>query len=89
MPDKLQRGEAMSLAIAHQRGWRVLTDDRAARKNAERLGVSASGTLGLLRYVLQKGHLTLEEGNMLLDGMIRQARYRSPVSDLGVLGEDQ
>jgi predicted nucleic acid-binding protein len=31
MPLKLHRGEAMSLAIAKCRGWRFLTDDRAAR----------------------------------------------------------
>jgi predicted nucleic acid-binding protein len=90
MPDKLQRGEAMSLAIARRRGWRFLTDDRAARMQASRLGVSYSGTLGLLRYAVQKGHLTLEEGNTLLAGMIARARYRSPVSDLrALLEEDQ
>ena len=85
MPDTLQRGEAMSLAIARGRGWRFLTDDRAARMYAERLGVSYSGTLGLLRYAVQKGHLTLEAGNALLTGMIVRARYRSPVSDLRTL----
>jgi predicted nucleic acid-binding protein len=89
MPDTLQRGEVMSLAIAHDRGWRFLTDDRAARMSAGRLGVSYSGTLGLLRYAVQKGHLTLEEGNALLTEMIARARYRSPVSDLRALLQDQ
>jgi predicted nucleic acid-binding protein len=88
MPGKLQRGEAMSLAIARFRGWRFLTDDRAARMQARRLGVSCSGTLGLLLYAVRRGHLTLEEGNALLAGMIARARYRSPVSDLQVLLEE-
>ena len=87
MPDKLHRGEAMSLAIAAHRGWRFLTDDRAARVHARRLGVSYSGTLGLLRYAVQKDSLTLDEGNTLLAMMIRRARFRSPVSDLRQLDE--
>ncbi|GAB4533179.1 MAG: hypothetical protein Kow0063_14780 [Anaerolineae bacterium] len=88
MPDKLHRGEAMSLAIACHRRWHFLTDDRAARIHAMRLGVSCSGTLSLLRYAVQKGYLTVEEGNMLLAGMIKRARFRSPVSDLRTLLEE-
>jgi predicted nucleic acid-binding protein len=82
VPGKLQRGEAMSLAIARHRGWHFLTDDRAARGYAEQSGVACSGTLGLLRYAVKSGHLTLEEGNELLAGMVARARYRSPVNDL-------
>lgn len=89
MPDTLQRGEAMSLAIARCRGWRFLTDDRAARMYAGRLGVSYSGTLGLLRFAVQKSHLTQEDGNVLLTEMIARARYRSPVSDLRTLLQDR
>jgi predicted nucleic acid-binding protein len=72
----------MSLAIARCRGWHLLTDDRAARMVARRLGVAYSGTLGLLIRAVRQGHLTLDEGNSLLSGMIARARYRSPVSDL-------
>ena len=82
MPDKLQRGEAMSLAIACCRGWRFLTDDRAARMHTRRLSVSCSGTLGLLCHAVQRGYVTLEKGNTLLAEMIARARYRSPVNDL-------
>jgi predicted nucleic acid-binding protein len=88
MPDKLHRGEGMSLAIALHRGWRFLTDDRAARLYARRLGVSYSGTLGLLRYAVQRGSVTLEEGNALLLTMINCARFRSPVTDLRYLDEE-
>lgn len=88
IPGKLQKGEAMSLAIAQHREWRLLTDDRAARMYAEQLSLSYSGTLGLLSYAVKNAHLTLEEGNALLSGMIVQARYRSPVDDLhDLLGE--
>jgi predicted nucleic acid-binding protein len=82
MPDKLHRGEAMSLAIARQRGWRFLTDDRAARIHAERLGVSFSGTVGVLVYAVQTKHLTLTEGNQTLADIVARAKYYSPVQDL-------
>jgi predicted nucleic acid-binding protein len=88
IPGKLQKGEAMSLAIAQHRAWRLLTDDRAAQMYAEQLGLSCSGTLGLLCSAVKHAHLTLEEGNALLSGMMAQARYRSPVNDLrDLLGE--
>jgi predicted nucleic acid-binding protein len=88
LPPKLHRGEAMSLAIAHCRGWRFLTDDQAARAYAERLQVSCSGTLGVLLHVIRQGHLTLDEGNALLHKMITHAKYRSPVRDLRILLEE-
>jgi predicted nucleic acid-binding protein len=82
IPTKLHRGEAMSLTIARCREWHLLTDDRAARMVARRLGVAHSGTLALLIRAVRQGHLTLDEGNDLLVEMIARARYRSPVSDL-------
>ncbi len=88
IPGRLQRGEAMSLAIARCRGWRLLTDDRAARAYAECTGVSCSGTLGLLCYAVRRRRLTIDEGNALLGEMIAHARYRSPVTDLRALLEE-
>jgi predicted nucleic acid-binding protein len=85
MPANLHRGEAMSLALAHCRGWRFLTDDRAARAHAARLQIPYSGTLGLLLYSVRHEYLSLEDGNALLHDMITQARYRSPVQDLRTL----
>ena len=82
IPTKLHRGEAMSLAIAHSRGWHLLSDDRAARIVARRLGVAYSGTLALLIRAVRQGILTVDQGNDLLAEMIARARYRSPVSDL-------
>lgn len=88
IPNKLQHGEAMSLAIALCRGWRLLTDDRAARAYAESLKVSFSGTLGLLCYAVRKHMMTIDEANALLHTMMLRARYRSPVDDLRVLLEE-
>src|SRR5262245_53158903 len=37
LPSRLHRGEASCLALAHHRGWLLLTDDRDARDAALRL----------------------------------------------------
>lgn len=81
MPLKLHRGEAMSLAIAKCRGWRFLTDDRAARRIADELGISRAGTLAILAQAITHSLITLDEGNNLLREMIVH-HYQSPVSDL-------
>lgn len=88
LPTSLHRGEVSSLAIAKQRGWRFLTDDRAARRKADELGVSKSGTLGVLIRAIKRGIISLEEGNVLLHQMVA-ARYRSPVADLRCLLPDK
>ncbi len=81
MPHKLHHGEAMSLAIARCRGWRFLTDDRAARSKAEELGVSKAGTLAVLVQAINVSLITLEQGNSMLQEMVAH-RYQSPVTDL-------
>lgn len=82
MPVKLHSGEAMSLAIAKCRGLRFLTDDRAARAYAKQIGVTISGTLGVLSTTVRRGLATIGEANTALADMKKMARYRSPISDL-------
>jgi predicted nucleic acid-binding protein len=41
-------GEASSLAVAACRGFRFASDDQAARREAGRLGVGLTGTIGIL-----------------------------------------
>ena len=43
-------GEAMALAIAENRGWKVATDDRKARIKADAVGVSVVTTPELLQH---------------------------------------
>lgn len=85
LPRKLHRGEAASLAIAKCRGWRFLTDDRAARSKADKLGVSKAGTLAVLVQAIDESFITLEQANILLQEMISH-HYQSPVTDLRDLG---
>ena len=46
---ELDDGEAMGLAIAHCRGWRLATDDTLARDKAGMLGVKVITTPELIR----------------------------------------
>ncbi|MCL5996541.1 MAG: hypothetical protein M1546_10895 [Chloroflexi bacterium] len=47
-----------------------------------------SGTLGVLLLAVEGGRLTVAQGNAVLKRMIELARYRSPVTDLGLLLSD-
>jgi predicted nucleic acid-binding protein len=81
LPSTLQRGEASCLAIAHNRNWLFLTDDKAARKSATNLGVRLSGTLGCLVLSIERNLYSLEQANRWLTEMMHLG-YRSPVTDL-------
>lgn len=83
-PSRLHAGEAASLAIARARGWLLLTDDRAARAEARRIGVTISGTLGCLLLAVERHQCRVEQANEWLREMISQG-YRSPVADLNAL----
>ena len=77
----LDIGEAACLALAHARGCALLTDDRLARREARRLGVPLSGTIGALVSLMDDGHLTLQAANQILQQMIAVG-YRSPFQSL-------
>jgi predicted nucleic acid-binding protein len=81
LAQRLDPGEAECLALAQARGWVVVTDDRAARAHALRLGLGVTGTLGVLDRLVQRRLLSLQEANALLDEMI-VCGYRSPVGSL-------
>jgi predicted nucleic acid-binding protein len=81
LPSRLHQGEAACLAIAQHRSWTLLTDDWLARREAERLGIRKSGSIGCLVLAVERGLCTLEQANSWLTEMI-QHNYRSPVADL-------
>ena len=81
MPATLHQGEASSLAIAQHRGWLLLTDDKAARREARNRRIPLSGTIGCLVGAVENGVCTLDEGNALLADILDEGFY-SPVSDL-------
>jgi len=77
-------GEASCLAIAQNRGMKLATDDRDARRYAQRLGIPVSGTIGILVDLIRRRFLTVDEANTLLGEMIERG-YHSPVDDLSAL----
>lgn len=79
--NELDQGEASCLAVAIQRGYKLATDDKDARRWARQLGIAHTGTLGILATVVKKGVISLAEGNHLLQTMV-QAGYYSPLSSL-------
>lgn len=82
LPSVLHSGERACLSIARSRGWGLLTDDRAARRQAREWNIPLSGTLGALLVAVEDAVLSLDEADHLLRDMIARANYRSPVSDL-------
>ena len=48
-------GEAEAIALAHERGWQVILDDRRARSVGRRLGVMIIGTVGVLVRAKRQG----------------------------------
>ena len=84
-PTGLHPGEAMSLAIGAHRGWGFLTDDRGARRYAAKLGVTVTGTVGLLHQFINQDAISIDQGNEVLAQMIERARYHAPITDLRTL----
>lgn len=48
-------GEAEAIALAYEKGWRIILDDCHARKVATRLGVTMIGTVGILIQAKRQG----------------------------------
>jgi predicted nucleic acid-binding protein len=69
------------LAVALARDGILFSDDRDARRYAQRLGIPFSGTVGILVLLMKEGHLTLDQADLLLQTMIRTGYY-SPVGSL-------
>lgn len=51
----VDEGEAEAIALACERAWRVVLDDRRARSVAARMGVRVIGTVGILVRAKQSG----------------------------------
>jgi len=79
--EHLGAGEASCLAAAKERGYRLATDDKDARRLARQLGISLTGTIGILAILVKQGQITLEEGDRFLHAMVA-AGYRSPLVTL-------
>jgi len=84
MPGQLHAGEASCLAIAQERSWLLLTDDKAARRCALDRNISVSGTLGCLILGVDRSLWTLDQANRWLERIIASGFF-SPVMDVSGL----
>jgi hypothetical protein len=69
-------GESMGLAIAHCRGWSVLTDDKKARRIAGELGVPVVGTPEVMRQWAAEALPGLDDLAAVLTAIERFSNYR-------------
>ncbi len=78
--ERLHIGEAASLAVAKVHQWRFASDDRVARKIAERELPPGSvfGSIGILVKAVEAAVCTVERADKLHAAMLA-AGYRSPV----------
>lgn len=53
----LGKGESEAIAIAHERGALLILDDALARRHASLIGVTLTGTLGVLLKAKTAGHI--------------------------------
>jgi predicted nucleic acid-binding protein len=84
LPVQLGAGERCCIAAAVYQDGRFASDDNLARREAQKHGVEVTGTVGILILNVQRGRLSLAEGNQLLVEMVAQG-YRSPVKRLDKL----
>ena len=75
------KGESSCLAVCLHRGFGILTDDFDARRFAQRASLPVSGSIGILVKAVDKGIISKEEGDDLLQRMIEKGFY-SPVETL-------
>jgi hypothetical protein len=78
---QLHPGEASCLAIAINRKWSFLSDDKGARALANFYKVPLSGTIGVLCFLRDENYISTKEANDLLQQMINNGYY-SPVSKI-------
>jgi predicted nucleic acid-binding protein len=69
-------GESEAIALAYEKGLRLVLDDRRAREVAQRLGLKITGTVGLLLLAKQAG---ANRGDQAAAGCFG----RKPLSHLG------
>lgn len=77
----MDAGEAECLAVALSRSGTIMTDDLGARIKANRYGVPITGTLGVLKILIDDAYMTVASADEFMAGMIAQG-FHSPVKSL-------
>lgn len=75
LPKKLHLGEREAIALAHELGAPLLVDEREARKEADRLGITYFGSLRVLKHA--KEIEIIPEVKPVLDKLISSGSFIS------------
>jgi len=75
---RLSRADAAALVVAHERGGRLVADDRSLRAAARAMGVSLGGSLFLVFSAVEQGLLSRDGAVDLVRRMITTGWYCSP-----------
>lgn len=73
LPRKLHTGEREAIVLAQELGSALLVDDRAARREAQRLGIAHFGSLRILKEAKERGFIGALEPAW--DDLVRSGRY--------------
>jgi len=73
-------GEASSMAVARTRNYVFACDDRAARREADLLGIKLTGTIGILVKAARSKFISVRKADELLKAMLRNGFYSPVVS---------
>lgn len=68
-------GEASSMAVARTRKYLFACDDRAARKEADLLGIKLTGTVGILVKAVRTKVINNKKADEVLKSMIKHGFY--------------
>jgi len=81
LTESLGLGEAASIAVAASRRLVFACDDLVARREAEKIGVLLTGTLGILKGMVRRKIIAVREADRLLNEMIKNGFY-SPIQSI-------
>jgi predicted nucleic acid-binding protein len=88
-------GEAEAIALASEKGYRLISDDKQARAVAKRLGVTMIGTVGILVRAKQEGVIPeikpilddLEANSFFISAALRAEALRLTGNDFRQIGK--
>ncbi|WP_338740351.1 hypothetical protein [Haloplanus salilacus] len=87
--DRLDPGEADALRGAVERDGTLATDDLAARRLADELGIPVTGSIGLLVVGIERGRIDRETADEWLETWRNERGYYAPVESVGELLDEE
>jgi predicted nucleic acid-binding protein len=87
--DRLDPGETDALRGAVERNGTLATDDLAARRLADELGIPVTGSIGLLLVGIEHGRIDKETADEWLETWREERGYYAPVESVNELLDEE